>query len=55
LVAYAVSRINSKQSAAINQNIAPKVSFTGLHMDYKKEFSLAFGDYCKVYDGTNNT
>ncbi len=24
-------------------------------MNYKKELSLAFGDYAEVYDGTNNT
>jgi hypothetical protein len=55
LIAYVVSRINSERSAAINQNVAPKVMFTGLRMDYKKEFSLAFGDYCEVYHGTDNT
>jgi hypothetical protein len=46
LVAYVISWINSERSAAINQNLA---------VDYKKEFSLAFGDYCEVYNGTNNT
>lgn len=24
-------------------------------MNYKKELSIAFGDYCEVYDGTDNT
>ncbi len=28
--------------------------FTGLCMNYKKEFSLSFGDYAEVYDGTDN-
>jgi hypothetical protein len=55
LVAYVVSRINSERSAAINQNVAPKVMFTGLCMDYKMEFSLAFGDCCEVYDSADNT
>jgi hypothetical protein len=55
LVAYVVTRINSKRSAAINLNVAPKVLFTGMRMDFKKEFCLAFGDYCEVYDGTDNT
>jgi hypothetical protein len=54
LVAHVVSRINSERSAAINQKVAPKVLFTGLWRDYKKEFTLAFGDYCKVYNGANN-
>ncbi len=28
--------------------------FTGLHVNYKKELSLAFGDYVEVYDGMDN-
>jgi hypothetical protein len=40
---------------ALNVNICPKVLFTGLHMNYKKELSLAFGDYAEVYVGTDNT
>jgi len=55
LVAYVVSRINYERPAAINENVAPKVLFTGIHLDYKKEFCLVFGDYCKVYGGTVNT
>jgi hypothetical protein len=55
LVAYMVTGINSERSAAINLNVAPKVLFTGMRMDFKKEFCLAFGDYCEVYDGTDNT
>jgi hypothetical protein len=55
LVAYVISRINTEWSTAINQNVAPKVLFTGLRMDYKKEFSLAFAEYCEVYNGTDNT
>jgi hypothetical protein len=55
LVAYVVTRINSERSAAINLNVAPKVLFTGMRMDFKKEFCMAFGDYCEVYDGTDNT
>jgi hypothetical protein len=30
LMAHAVSRINIKQSTAINQTVAPKVLFTGM-------------------------
>jgi len=42
---------------AINQKIAPKVLFTGMCVDFKKELSLAFGDYCEVYvrTRTDNT
>jgi hypothetical protein len=55
LVAYAVSRINIERSAAINQTVAPKVLLTGLRLDFRKELGLAFGDYCEVFDGTDNT
>jgi hypothetical protein len=55
LVAYVVSRINIERSAAINLSVAPKVLFMGMRVDFRKEFGLAFGDYCEVYDGTDNT
>ena len=55
LVTYAVSCINIRRMMASNMNVCPKVLFTGLHVNYKKELSLAFGDYVEVYDGTDNT
>jgi len=55
LVAYAVARINIKRTTAINQNVCPKVLFTGVKVNFKKELELAFGDYCEVYDGADNT
>jgi hypothetical protein len=55
LVAYVVARLNVYFTMAINQKIAPKVLFTGMCVDFKKELSLAFGDYCEVYVGTDNT
>jgi hypothetical protein len=54
-VAYVVSPINIERSATINQSMAPKVLFMGMRVDFRKEFGLAFGDYCEVYDGTHNT
>jgi hypothetical protein len=42
-------------TSAINQRVVPKVLFTGLKVDFKKELSLAFGDYCEVYVSTDNT
>ncbi len=51
---YVVSYINICCTMALNINVCPKVIFTGLHVNYKKEFSLAFGDYAEVYDGTDN-
>jgi hypothetical protein len=55
LVAYAVSRINIWQTTAISQNVCPRVLFTGLRVDFTKELSLAFGDYCEVFDGSHNS
>jgi hypothetical protein len=55
LVAYAVSRINIRRITAISQNVCLRVLFTGMRVDYRKELSLAFGDYCEVFDGTDNT
>jgi hypothetical protein len=54
LVAYAVSRINIRRTTAINQNVCPRVLFIGLRVDFYKELSLAFGDYCEVFDGSDN-
>ncbi len=55
LVAYAVARINIQHMSAINRNVCPKVLFTGLKINYKKELELGFSDYSEVYDGTDNT
>jgi hypothetical protein len=55
LVAYVVARLDVYFTMAINQKIAPKVLFTGMRVDFKKQLSLAFGDYCEVYVGTDNT
>jgi hypothetical protein len=55
LVTYAVSRINIHHTTALNVNVCPKVLFTGLGVNYKKELSPAFGDYIEVYDGMDNT
>lgn len=55
LVANAVAIINIKRTTAINQNVCPKVLFTGVKVNFKKELESAFGDYCEVYNGTDNT
>ena len=55
LVAYAVARLNIFRTTALTQNVCPKVLFTGVKINYKKELELGFGDYCEVYDGTDNT
>jgi hypothetical protein len=55
LGAFAVSRIIIKRLTAVSHNICARVRFTGIKPDYKRELSLGFGDYCEVYDGTDNT
>jgi hypothetical protein len=55
LVAYAVSRINLCRTSALHGTLSPRVLFTGCKPSYKKELSLAFGDYVEVHAGTTNT
>jgi hypothetical protein len=55
LVAYAVSRINLYSTTSLAGVLSPRVLFTGIKPNYKKELSLAFGDYVEVHNGTTNT
>ncbi len=55
LVAYVVSRLNLRRTAALQGTLSPRVLFTGNKPNYKKELSLAFGDYVEVHNGTANT
>jgi len=48
LVAYVVSRLNIRRTMALSENICPKVLFTGIPVDYRKELQLAFGDYIEA-------
>ena len=52
LVAYAVTRINSRSTSSRNDNVSPLVAFTGRKPDYDKLFSIGFGDICEVPDHT---
>ncbi len=54
-MAYVVSRLNIRRTSALADNVCPRVLFTGLPVDFKKELSLAFGDYVESYEGTDNT
>jgi len=54
LVAYAVSRINIQRTSALSENIAPRVAFTGMPVQYQKELRFAFGDYVEAHEGTDN-
>jgi hypothetical protein len=55
LVAYCISRLNIRRTTALAENICPRVLFTGIPVDYKKELTCAFGDYVEAYEGTTNT
>jgi hypothetical protein len=49
LVTYAVLHINiHHMPTALNVNVHLKVLFTGLHVNCKKDLSLAFGNYTEV-------
>ena len=50
LVTYATSRINTRRTSASSTNVAPRVSFTGRKIDYKREYAIGFGDYCECFD-----
>jgi hypothetical protein len=55
LVIYCVSRINLHMTSALQGTMCPRVLFTGVKPNYRKELSLAFGDYVELYTGTDNT
>ncbi len=55
LMMYCVSRMNLRRTSALDGTVCPKVLFTGLNPNYRKELSLAFGDYVEVHTGTDNT
>lgn len=55
LVAYAVSRLNIRCTSAINTIVCPRVLFTEIKPNFKKEFKAAFGDYVEANEGTDNT
>jgi hypothetical protein len=55
LVVYVVSRLNIRRTSALSENVCPRVLFSGVPINYKKELSIAFGDYVEAYEGTDNT
>ena len=50
LVTYVVCRINTRRTTALNDNVAPRIKFTGRKINFKKEYALGFGDYVEAYD-----
>jgi hypothetical protein len=55
LVTYAVTRLNLRRTSALPGHMCPLYLFTGAKINFRKQLTLAFGDYCEVYDGTDNT
>ena len=49
LVTYATRRKNARKIKALNDNVAPRVRFTGLEIDYAEEYGVGFGDYVEAY------
>ncbi len=50
LVAY-----NLRCPLALHGTLSPRVLFTGCKPSYRKELSLAFGDYVEVHASTTDT
>jgi hypothetical protein len=55
LVAYAIAHLNIRRTTALTEYYSPAYLFTGAKVNYKKQLQLAFGNYCEVYDKTDNT
>mmetsp|Transcript_22436 Transcript_22436/g.32130 ORF Transcript_22436/g.32130 Transcript_22436/m.32130 type:complete len:716 (-) Transcript_22436:89-2236(-) len=47
--------MNLRGTSALYGTQSPRVLFTGIKPNYKKELGLSFGDYVEVHNGTTNT
>ena len=52
VVSYSTTRHNIRPSTCNGSGVAPRVALTGMKPRYKKELSIAFGDYCECRDPT---
>ena len=48
LVTFCVSRINVQTTSSLTSNMCPRIRMTGRKVDYKKEYSLTFGEYAEA-------
>jgi hypothetical protein len=55
LVAYVVSCMSIRRTTTLSENVCPRVLFTGIPVDFKRELCMASGDYVEAYEGTDNT
>ena len=52
LVRYVVSRLNNEVQEG--EERSPRQKFTGQKPNYKRDYALKFGDYCEVYQKSND-
>lgn len=52
LVLYSVTRLNNRRDYLNTATASPRVLFSGYKVNFKKEFSIGYGDYCEVDDPT---
>jgi len=50
LVAFVISRINTRRTKGLPDNIFPRVKFTGIKIDYKREYKPSFSNYIEAYN-----
>ena len=50
LVKFANGRNNMKSTSARTDKVAPRIAFSGRKPNYRKEYSLRFGNYCECYN-----
>ncbi len=50
-----MGRMNIRRISSLSKNMSPYRLFTGTKINDKKSLALAFGDYCEVFVGSDNT
>ena len=52
IVVYSVNRKNTRRTKSLNDNVCPRVRFTGRNVRYSDEYRAGFGDYVEAVDPT---
>jgi Arginine methyltransferase-interacting protein, contains RING Zn-finger len=50
LVTFAVNRLNTRRTKALNDNVCPRTKLTGRKVSQYREYALGFGDYVEARD-----
>jgi hypothetical protein len=53
-VCYALGRLIMRRTTTLSTNMSPYQLLMGTRLNYRKSLSLGFGDYCEVFDGSDN-